>query len=234
MRSLGILVALFGLTLFCARTAAATEMGLPTAGFHKAAVDLRFGFSGDTTMYRFRDASNDAATYDASFATGGAVVALGLFHKFEINGGAGIAGFNSYSNAFGAPDGRYKFYTVGVRGTFYEMEGAPIQFGGGLQVAWWNHNGLISSGERTAIVGASWRPFQGNVFFAGGEYFTVGSGAAVDAKIGSTPVSLISDGEALYAGYRLRVAIFVLQVEGRVEVPEITRHGLGAMAGIEF
>lgn len=217
-----------------ARSATATEMGLPTAGFHEAPVDVRVGLMGDSIMYRFHPDGDPATNYDASFATGGVTAAIGFFGKFEINGGAGIAGFNDYANTFGAPDGRYKFYTAGVRGTFYEVPDAPIQFGGGLQAAWWNHNDLISSGERTAVLGASWRPFKGNVFFAGAEYFNVGSGAAVDAKIETTPVHLVTDGEALYGGYRLRVAIFVLEVEGRIEVPEIGRHGFGGMAGIEF
>src|SRR4051812_8584612 len=220
--------------LLLSSTATATEMGLPTAGFHDKPVDLRFGLMGDSIMYRFHPVGDPTTNYDASFATGGATVALGLFRKFEVNGGIGIAGFNDYENTFGAPDGRYKFYTIGVRGTFYEIPNEPVQFGGGLQLAWWNHNKLISSGERTALLGVAWRPFKGNVFSAGAEYFNVGSGAAVDAAVNTTPVSLETNGEALFASYRLRAAIFVLQVEGRIEVPDVSRHGLGAMAGIEF
>ena len=217
-----------------ARIATATEMGLPTAGFHEAAVDVRFGLMGDSIMYRFHPSTDPATNYDASFATGGVTAAVGLFRKVEINAGAGIAGFNDYANTFGAPDGRYKFYTVGVRGTFYEIPDEPVQFGGGVQIAWWNHNNLISSGERTATLGVSWRPVKGNVVFAGAEYFSVESGAAVDAKVNTTPVFLVTDGEAIYAGYRLRAAIFVLEVEGRIEVPDPSRHGFGGMAGIEF
>ena len=103
-----------------------------------------------------------------------------------------------------------------------------------MQAAWWNHNGLIGSGERTLVAGFAWKPVLGNVIFGGAEYFSVGSGAGVDATLDGTPLSLETAGEALYGGYRGRLGIFVLEVEGRVEVPTLDRHGLGFMAGIEL
>jgi len=212
----------------------ATEMGLPTAGFHTVPFVVRVGIAGDSTMYQFQDATDPTKTYNAAFATGGAVAAVGILKRVEVNGGIGAAGFNSYQNTFGAPDGTYKFYTAGLRVTVWKSEELPVQVGGGAQLAWWNHDNLISSGERTLVVGASWRPIEGNVVFGGGEYFTVGSGAAVDAKIETTPVKLVASGGALYGGYRLRLGIFVLQAEGRLEMPDPSRHQIGAMAGLEI
>lgn len=213
-----------------------TELGLPTAGFHKGPVDVRGAVSVDSTMYSLHDANDVNATYTGSFLNVNLVGSIGILERVEFNLQSGSGGFNGYNQPPGSPDGSYRTYGGGARVTVWRSDDVPIEIGGGLQLAWWQKAGTpdVASGDRTLLVGASAHPFAGSVVYGGFLHYSIGASVPVPATVGTSDVLVAGSGYCLYGGYQLRLGLLSARIEARAEAPTFHRTGVGGSVGIEF